>query len=56
MLLEAGQPAAALAEYEKSLKDSPGRRGALQGALKSSQAAGLSSKTAYYQALLQKQN
>ncbi|MBZ5530054.1 MAG: hypothetical protein LAO20_01365 [Acidobacteriia bacterium] len=56
MLLLAGQPAAALTEYEKSLKGSPGRRGALQGAMKSSHDAGLSSKTAYYQALLQKQN
>ncbi|MFI5103952.1 MAG: hypothetical protein ACHP79_03410 [Terriglobales bacterium] len=56
MLLLAGQPAAALTEYETSLKDSPGRRGALQGAMKSSHDAGLSSKTAYYQALLQKQN
>ena len=56
MLQLAGQPAAALAEYERSLKDSPGRRGALQGALKSSRDAGLSPKVAYYQALLQKQN
>lgn len=56
MLQLAGQPAAALAEYEKSLKDSPGRRGALQGALKSSRDAGLSSKAAFYEARLQKQN
>ena len=56
LLLLAGQPAAALAEYEKSLKDSPGRRGALQGAMKSSHDAGLSSKAAHYEALLQKQN
>jgi len=56
LLLEAGQPAAALAEYEASLKGSPGRRGALQGAMKSSQAAGLSAKTSFYQAMLQKKN
>lgn len=56
MLLLAGQPANALAEYEKSLKDSPGRRGALQGALKSSRDAGLPSKAAFYEARLQKQN
>ncbi|HYL92913.1 MAG TPA: hypothetical protein VEW69_07125 [Alphaproteobacteria bacterium] len=53
MLLLAGQPAAALAEYEQSLKDSPGRRGSLQGALKSSRDAGLASKAAFYETRLQ---
>jgi hypothetical protein len=47
-----GKPALALVEYEKSLKDSPGRRGALQGAMQSAKAAGLETKTAYYQAQL----
>jgi hypothetical protein len=48
----AGQPALALAEYEQSLKDSPGRRSALQGAIQSSKAAGMDAKATYYQAQL----
>src|SRR5215471_12226633 len=50
MLVLTGQPAAALAEYEKTLRESPGRRAALQGALDSARAAGLKSKSAYYEA------
>ncbi|HKV93517.1 MAG TPA: hypothetical protein VJW20_13300 [Candidatus Angelobacter sp.] len=47
-----GHPADALAEYEKSLKDSPARRNALQGALETSKAAGLQAKVEFYQAQL----
>jgi tetratricopeptide (TPR) repeat protein len=54
MLLQTGQPDAALAAYEKSLQDAPGRRGALQGALESARAAGLKSKSSYYEAALKK--
>ncbi|HMF91181.1 MAG TPA: hypothetical protein VKL40_11080 [Candidatus Angelobacter sp.] len=56
MLAQLGQPAAALAEYENALKDSPGRRGALEGALTSARAAGLKSKSAYYEAAIRKLN
>jgi hypothetical protein len=52
MLALVGQPAAALAEYERTLRDSPGRRGALQGALSSAREAGLKSKSAYYEAAI----
>lgn len=49
-----GHPDAALAAYEKSLQDAPGRRGALRGALESARAAGLKSKSSYYEAALKK--
>jgi hypothetical protein len=54
LLLQLGQPEAALVAYEKSLQDAPGRRGALQGALASARAAGLKSKYSYYEAALKK--
>jgi tetratricopeptide (TPR) repeat protein len=54
LLARLGQPAAALAEYENALKDSPGRRGALEGALSSARSAGLKSKSAYYEAAIRK--
>jgi hypothetical protein len=54
MLALMGRPAAALAEYETALKDSPARRGALQGALASARRAGLKSKSTYYEAALSK--
>src|SRR5215471_5708480 len=54
MLAQIGQPAAALAAYETALRDSPGRRGALQGALSSARAAGLKSKSTYYEAAINK--
>ena len=40
MLLEAGQPAAALAEYEASLQTAPGRFNSLVGAVRAAEAAG----------------
>jgi tetratricopeptide (TPR) repeat protein len=52
MLAQLGRHAAALAEYETALKDSPGRRGSLQGALASARAAGLKSKSTFYEAAL----
>ena len=52
LLAMSGKPAEALAEYEKALKDSPGRRGSLQGALKNARAAGLEKKAEFYQAQL----
>ena len=54
LLLQVGQPDAALAAYEKALQDAPGRRGSLQGALASARAAGLESKSSYYEAALKK--
>jgi tetratricopeptide (TPR) repeat protein len=56
LLSQLGQPEAALAAYEKALQDAPGRRGALQGALASARAAGLKSKSSYYDAELKKLN
>jgi tetratricopeptide (TPR) repeat protein len=56
LLAQIGRHDAALAEYEKSLQASPGRRGALQGALQSARAAGMKSKTTYYEAALNKLN
>jgi tetratricopeptide (TPR) repeat protein len=56
LLAQIGRHDAALAEYEKSLQASPGRRGALQGALQSARAAGIKSKTTYYEAALNKLN
>ncbi|HLW54084.1 MAG TPA: hypothetical protein VKW06_14700 [Candidatus Angelobacter sp.] len=54
LLEQMGQHEAALAAYEKSLQDAPGRRGALRGALASARAAGLKSKSTYYEAALAK--
>jgi tetratricopeptide (TPR) repeat protein len=54
LLSQLGQPEAALAAYEKALQDAPGRRAALEGALASSRAAGLKSKSSYYEAALKK--
>jgi tetratricopeptide (TPR) repeat protein len=56
LLAQTGQPDAALAEYEKSLQSSPGRRGALRGALESARAAGAKSKSSYYEAALKNLN
>jgi hypothetical protein len=56
LLAQSGQPDAALAEYEKSLQSSPGRRGALRGALESARAAGAKSKSSYYEAALKNLN
>ncbi|HET9837361.1 MAG TPA: hypothetical protein VFR84_03940 [Candidatus Angelobacter sp.] len=56
MLGLAGKPDAALDAYEKSLQDSPGRRGALRGALESARAAGSKSKSSYYEAALKNLN
>ena len=56
LLALSGHPEAALAAYEKSLQDTPGRRGALRGALESARAAGLKSKSSYYEAALNKPN
>jgi hypothetical protein len=56
MLSQLGQAGAALTAYEKALEDAPGRRGALQGALDSARAAGLKSKSSYYEAALRKSN
>jgi len=54
LLSKLGQADAALLAYEKALEDAPGRRGALQGALDSARAAGLKSKSSYYEAALKK--
>jgi tetratricopeptide (TPR) repeat protein len=48
MLLEQGQPAVALAEYEVSLKNSPNRLRGYYGASKAAQAAGDMKKSAAY--------
>jgi hypothetical protein len=56
MLSQLGQAGAALTAYEKALEDAPGRRGALQGAFDSARAAGLKSKSSYYEAALRKSN
>lgn len=52
LLAQLGRPEAALAAYEKSLQDAPGRRGALEGARDSARAAGLKSKSSSYEAAL----
>jgi len=49
LLLQTRQPAEALAQFERSLQESPGRRNALQGALQASQQANLPEKVAKYQ-------
>jgi tetratricopeptide (TPR) repeat protein len=52
MLLEMGRPAAALAEYEASLRPSPNRFNSLYGAGRAAELAGNKSKAAsYYRAL-----
>ncbi|HEY6307373.1 MAG TPA: hypothetical protein VI488_13040 [Candidatus Angelobacter sp.] len=56
LLEQLGHPDAALAEYENALRDSPARRGALQGALRSARATGLKDKSSYYEAALRKLN
>jgi hypothetical protein len=56
LLAQFGRPEAALAAYEKSLQDAPGRRGALQGARDSARAAGLQAKSSYYEATLKTLN
>jgi hypothetical protein len=56
LLEQLGHPEAALGEYENALRDSPARRGALQGALRSARAAGLKDKSSYYQAALRNLN
>ncbi|HET8888755.1 MAG TPA: hypothetical protein VFQ41_07620 [Candidatus Angelobacter sp.] len=56
MLAQMGRNDAALTQYEKSLMASPGRRGALQGALESARAAGMKSKATFYEAALNKPN
>ena len=56
LLLQLGQAEAALAAYETSLQDAPARRGALQGAFASARAAGLKSKSSYYEAALKNIN
>jgi hypothetical protein len=56
LLAQMGHPQDALAEYEQSLKNSPGRRAALQGAMESAKAAGAKSKSGFYEAELKKLN
>jgi hypothetical protein len=56
LLAQSGHPDAALAEYEKTLLNAPGRRGALLGALESARAAGAKSKSSYYEAALKNSN
>ena len=48
LLLQAGQPAAALAEFEASLKENPNRYGSLYGAARAAEAAGDRQKAAGY--------
>jgi tetratricopeptide (TPR) repeat protein len=56
LLLEQGQAQQALAEYEAALVTSPGRRGALRGALKAAEQTGAESKARRYRLALQKGN
>jgi tetratricopeptide (TPR) repeat protein len=51
-----GRPKEALAVYETSLENAPGRRASLQGAMESARAAGASAKSGQYQAELKKLN
>ncbi len=54
LLAEIGQPAAALAEYEKALKDSPNRFNGLYGAARAAEQAGEKQKArAYYAKLVE---
>ena len=48
LLLEVGQPAVALAEYERSLKSAPNRFRTLYGAAKAANAAGDHAKAKHY--------
>jgi len=52
LLLELKQPALALIEFEATLKNAPGRKGALAGALKAAELAGNAEKARQYQAQL----
>ena len=54
MLLEQGQPAAALKEYEVSLKNAPNRLRGYYGAAKAAEAAGEKKKASGYFAQLAK--
>lgn len=56
LLAMMGRPKEALAEYETSLQNAPGRRAALQGAMESAKAAGAKQKSGQYQAALEKLN
>jgi tetratricopeptide (TPR) repeat protein len=56
LLAMMGRPREALAEYETSLQNAPGRRAALQGAMESARAAGAKQKSGQYQAALEKLN
>jgi len=52
LLLASRQPADALKQFERSLKESPGRRNALEGALHAAQQSGDKAKAAQYEASL----
>jgi hypothetical protein len=56
LMAQSGHPDAALVEYEKTLQNAPGRRGATLGALESARAAGAKSKSSYYEAALKNLN
>ncbi|HEX7287170.1 MAG TPA: hypothetical protein VF532_13370 [Candidatus Angelobacter sp.] len=56
LLAMMGRPREALAEYETSLQNAPGRRASLQGAMESAKAAGAKQKSGQYQAALEKLN
>jgi len=56
LLLEQGHAQEALAEYETALLTSPGRRGALEGAVQAAEQAGAESKARKYRLVLQKGN
>jgi hypothetical protein len=56
LLAAMGRPKEALAEYETSLQNAPGRRASLQGAMESAKAAGANAKSGQYQAELKKLN
>jgi hypothetical protein len=52
MLLSSNRPKEALTEFEASLKDAPGRRGALSGALRASELVGETQKAQQFRAAL----
>jgi hypothetical protein len=52
LLLQLKQPALALVEFEATLKNAPGRKGALAGALKAAELAGNAEKARQYKAQL----
>jgi tetratricopeptide (TPR) repeat protein len=56
LLAMMGRPKEALAEYETSLQNAPGRRASLQGAMESAKAAGATQKSGQYQAAIEKLN